>query len=81
MHFWVYRYGHAVEHQTNDRGDSGLIPLQFQSSPTAYDVLRKRLRGGGTSMSMPREVKDPTQGVNGGICSALSALNNSSSDW
>ena len=64
----------AVERRTVNRGDGGSIPLaavsklrQFRS-PLIACVFRKRqtLNAGGLFylVCLPREVKDPTQGVN-----------------
>ena len=59
--------GRAVEHQTVNRRDGGSIP------PTAVSKLRQfrspheqTLKAGGPFylVSMPGEVKNPTQGVN-----------------
>ena len=50
--------GRAVERRTVNRGDGGSIP------PTG--VSKETLKAGGAFylVSMPGEVKDPTQGVN-----------------
>ena len=64
--------GRAVERRTVNRGDGGSIPptavskLRLFLHPTFACVFRKRLKAGGPFclVSMPGEVKDPTQGVN-----------------
>ena len=73
QHTFVGSGGHAVEHRTVNRGDRGSIP------PTAVSKLRQirsphiclcrseeTLKAGGPFyiVSVPGEVKDPTQGVN-----------------
>ena len=65
--------GCAVEHQTVNRGDSGSIPptavtklRQFRSPHICLCLLEETLKAAGLFylVSMPGEVKDPTQGVN-----------------
>ena len=65
--------GRAVEHQTVNRGDSDSIPptvvskiRQFHSPHIYQCLLEETLKAGGPFylVSMPGEVKDPTQGVN-----------------
>ena len=59
-----------VEHRTVNRGDGGSIPpaavskLRQFCSPHIACVFRKRLKAGGPLylVSVPGEVKDPTQG-------------------
>ena len=62
-----------VEHQTVNRGDGGLIPptvvsklRQFCSHHIYLCLLEETLKASGPFclVSMPGEVKDPTQGVN-----------------
>ena len=64
---------HAVEHRTVNRGDSGSIPLaaisklrQLRSPHICLCLSEETLKAGGPfyMVSMPGEVKDPTQGVN-----------------
>ena len=63
--------GHAIEHQTVSRGDGGLIPptavsklRQFRSPHICLCLSEETLKAGGpfSLVSMPGEVKDPTQG-------------------
>ena len=70
---WCLHGGHAVEHRTVNRGDGGSIPptpvsklRQFRSSHICLCFLKETLKAGGPFylVSMPGEVKDPTQGVN-----------------
>ena len=65
--------GRVVEHQTVNRGDSGSIPStavskdrQFCSPHNCSSLSEETLKAGGPLylVSMPGEVKDPTQGVN-----------------
>ena len=65
--------GHAVECRTVNRGDAGSIPIttisklkQFRSPHICLCPLEQTLKAGGPFylVSMPAEVKDPTQGVN-----------------
>ena len=65
--------GCAVEHRTVNRGDSGSIPptvisklRQFHSPHIYLCISEETLKVGGPFclVSMPGEVKDPTQGVN-----------------
>ena len=65
--------GHAVEHWTVNRGDGGSIPptavsklRQFRSLHICLCLSEEILKASGPFylMSMPGEVKDPTQGVN-----------------
>ena len=65
--------GHAVERQTINRGDSGSISptavlklRQFRSSHICLCLSEETLKAGGPFylVSMPGEVKDPTQGIN-----------------
>ena len=65
--------GHAVEHWTVNRGDSGSIPptavsklSQFRSPHICLCLSEETLKTGGPFylVSIPGEVKDPTQGVN-----------------
>ena len=64
--------GRAVECRTVNREDGGSIPPTAVSKlrqflhPTFACVFRKTLKAGGPFclVSMPGEVKDPTQGVN-----------------
>ena len=62
-----------VEHRTVNRGDGGSIPStsvsklrQFHSPHICLCLLEETLKAGGPFclVSMPGEVKDPTQGVN-----------------
>jgi len=62
-----------VEHRTVNRGDSGSIPptavlklMQFRSPHICLCLLEETLTAGDPFylVSMPGEVKDPTQGVN-----------------
>ena len=72
--------GRAVERRTVNRGHGGSIPptatlklRQFYSSHICLYVLEEKLKAGGPFylVSMPGEVKVPTQGVNV-TCSGLS---------
>ena len=65
--------GHMVEHRNVNRGDSGSIPptaisklRQFRSPHICLFLSEETLKAGGPFylVSMPGEVKDPTQGVN-----------------
>ena len=65
--------GRMVERRTVNRGDSGSIPhtavsklRQFRSPHICLCVSEETLKAGGPFclVSMPGEVKDPTQGVN-----------------
>ena len=65
--------GRTVERQTVNRGDGGLIPptavlklRQFHSPHICLCLSEEPLKAGGPFylVSMPREVKYPTQGVN-----------------
>ena len=65
--------GHAVEPRTVNRGDGGSIPptavsklRQFLSPHICLCLSEETLKAGGPFylVSMPGEVKDPTQGVN-----------------
>ena len=65
--------GHAVERRTVNQGDGGSIPptavsklRQFRSPHICLCLLEETLKAGGLFylVSMPGEVKDPTQGVN-----------------
>ena len=65
--------GLAVERRTVNRGDSGSIPPtavsklgQFRSPHICLCLLEETLKAGGPFclVSLPGEVKDPTQGVN-----------------
>ena len=65
--------GHVVERRTVNRGDSVSIPpsaisklRQFRSPHICLCLSEKTLKAGGPFylVSMPGEVKDPTQGVN-----------------
>ena len=65
--------GRVVEHQTVNRGDGGSIPptavlklRQFRSPHICLCLSEATLKAGGPFclVSMPGEVKDPTQGVN-----------------
>ena len=65
--------GHVVERRTVNQGDSGSIPptavsklRQFHSPHICLCLSEETLKAGGPfyMMSMPGEVKDPTQGVN-----------------
>ena len=65
--------GRAVERRTVNRGDSGSIPptaisklRQFRSPHICLCLSEETLKAGGHFylVSMPGEVKDPTQGVN-----------------
>ena len=57
--------GRAVERRTLNRGDGGSI-LQFRSPHICLCLLEETLKAGGPFylVSMPGEVKDPTQRVN-----------------
>ena len=63
--------GRAVEHLTVNRGDGGSIPptavsklRQFRSPHICLCLSEETLKAGGPFylLSIPREVKDPTQG-------------------
>ena len=65
--------GHVVERRTVNRGDGGSIPpvtflklRQFHSPHICLCLSEETLKAGGPFclVSMPGEVKDPTQGVN-----------------
>ena len=65
--------GRAVERRTINRGDGGSIPptavlklRQFRSPYICLCLSEETLKAGGPFylVSMPGEVKDPTQGVN-----------------
>ena len=66
--------GRAVERQTVNRGDGGSIPpaavsklsRQFRSPHICLCLSERTLKAGGPFylVSMPGEVKDPTQRVN-----------------
>ena len=65
--------GRVVEHQTVNRGDGGLIPpttvlklRQFRSRHICLCLSEETLKANGPVylVSMPGEVKYPTQGVN-----------------
>ena len=65
--------GRAVERRTVNRGDGGSIPpaavsklSQFRSPHICLCVSEETLKVGGPFylVSLPGEVKDPTQGVN-----------------
>ena len=65
--------GRAVERRTVNRWDDGSIPptavsklRQFRSPHICLCLLEETLKAGGPFylVSMPGEVKDPTQGVN-----------------
>ena len=65
--------GRVVEHQTVNRGDGGSIPptavselRQFRSPHIYLCLSEDTIKAGGPFylVSMPGEVKDPTQGVN-----------------
>ena len=65
--------GRAVERRSVDRGDGGSIPpttvsklRQFRSSHICLCLSEDTLKAGGPFylMSMPGEIKHPTQGVN-----------------
>ena len=65
--------GRTVEHWTINRGDGGSIPpnavsklRQFHSPHISLCLSEETLKTGGPFclVSMPGEVKDPTQGVN-----------------
>ena len=61
--------GHVVERQTVNQGDGGSIPPTAVSKlvhPTFVCLSEETLIAGGPFylVSMPGEVKDPTQGVN-----------------
>ena len=65
--------GRAVEHWTVNRGDGGSIPSatvsklrQFRLSHICLCLSEETLKAGGPFylVSMPGEVKDPTQGAN-----------------
>ena len=65
--------GRAVERRTVNRGDSGTIPptavsklRQFRLPRISLCLSEETLKAGGPFclVSMPGEVKDPTQGVN-----------------
>ena len=67
------RGGHAVECRTVNRRDGGSIPStavsklrQFHSPHICLCLSEETLKAGGPFclVSMPGEVKDPTQGVN-----------------
>ena len=70
-----------VERRTVNRGDGGSIPptavsklRQFRSTHICLCLSEETLKAGGTFylVSMPGEVKDPTQGVNVYVtCSGL----------
>ena len=71
--------GRAVERRTVNRGDGGSIPLtavlklmQFSLPPICLCLSEETLKAGGPFylVSVPGEVKDPTQGVNV-TCSGL----------
>ena len=70
---WGNSGGRAVEHRTISRGDGGSIPptdvsilRQFCSPHICLCLSEETLKAGGPFylVSMPEEVKDPTQGVN-----------------
>ena len=65
--------GRMVERRTVNRGDGGSIPptavsklRQFRSSYICLCLSEETLKAGGPFylVSMPGDVKDPTQGVN-----------------
>ena len=65
--------GRAVQRRTVNRGDGGSIPptavsklRQFRSPHICLCLSEETLKAGGPFrlVSMPGEVKDPTQGVN-----------------
>ena len=63
--------GCAVEHRTVNRGDGGSILTntvsklwQFRSPHICLCLLEETAGGPFCLVSMPGEVKDPTQGVN-----------------
>ena len=64
--------GRAVERRTVNRGDGGSIPpnavskLHLSSPHICLCLSEETLKAGGPFclVSMPGEVKDPTQGVN-----------------
>ena len=65
--------GHAVERRTVNRGDGGSISpravsklRQYRSPHTCLCLSEETLKAGGPFylVSMPGEVKDPTQGIN-----------------
>ena len=65
--------GRGVERRTVNRGDGGSIPptavlklRQFRSPHICLCLSEETLKAGGPFylVSMPGEVKDPTQGVN-----------------
>ena len=65
--------GCTVEHRTISRGDGGSFPpaavsklRQFRSPHICLRLSEETLKAGGPFylVSMPGEVKDPTQGVN-----------------
>ena len=65
--------GHAAEHPTVNRGDGGsILPtaisklMQYRLSHICLCLSEETLKAGGPFylVSMPGEVKDPTQGVN-----------------
>ena len=71
---YVKSGGRAVERRTVNRGDGGSIPptaisklRQFRSPHICLCLSEETLKAGGPFylVSMPGEVKDPTQGVNG----------------
>ena len=75
--------GHAVKRRTVNRGDGGSIPptavsklRQFRSPHISLCLSEETLKAGGPFylVSMPGEVKDPTQG---GKCVTCSGLTNS----
>ena len=66
-------HGHTVAPQTVNQGDSGSTPpavvlklRQFRSPHICLCLSEETLKAGGPFylLSMPGEVKDPTQGVN-----------------
>ena len=72
-HYIVGSGGRAVERRTVNRGDGGSIPptaisklRQFRSPHICLYLSEETLKAGGpfNLLSMPGEVKDPTQGVN-----------------
>ena len=63
--------GRVVDRRAVNRGDSGSIPpaaisklMQFRSPHISLCLLEEKLKAGGPFylVSMPGEVKDPTQG-------------------
>ena len=70
MHNMVGSTGPAAEHQTINQGDGDSIPpagiSKFRSPHICLCLSEEMLKAGGPFylVSMPGEVKDPTQGVN-----------------